>query len=142
MDALGAAATVVVPVCSGLAFLAYKHPREYRALAWRLGFILALVFVGGFVWAQGSLDAREAAFKSGVVPSDKFDQFTAAMDAVSLPSWGWWPFGAAFPFLYFSASLKDLIRVVRSRYDDAINDAPEKSETHLIDTAPPPSPRG
>src|ERR1700736_637399 len=82
---------LIVALGSGLAFIAYKHPREFRTLADWLFALLICLFIGGIVWDTSNTTARVAVIESNAIASGKLiTDLSAAIRAVSVP-WWWGP---------------------------------------------------
>jgi len=118
---LAALIPIIVAIGGGLAFIAYKHPREYQQLFWLLNCFFALLFIGGLEWQYSQSEMYKAVLNSHAVSSDKIDQLTVATDALSIP--GWWTPAICVGIFYvgFLRMLADWIPDVKQRYQSQLD---------------------
>jgi hypothetical protein len=107
---------VIVAIAGGLAFLAYKYPREFAALVPFLFGIDAVLGLLLLAWAASNDETTKAAVDLGVVPVGKLAQLTAATDAVSVSVWWYLALAVAWIYVSFLRSLPTWMPVVADRY--------------------------
>jgi hypothetical protein len=117
MDNLGAIVPLVVAIGGGLAFLAYRHPREYRPLAYLIFAAIVVTMIAGAAWNTGGSQVKLVVRESGVVHGDDINKLNTAMDAAASLPW-WWP--VVLPlgggYVLFLAFLPNWIKDVEVRY--------------------------
>lgn len=82
---------VIVPLVissgSGLAFIAYRHPREFESLAKCLNALLIIFVCYLIIWDYAIGDAEIAALQSGAIAPGKIGIIREAINACNYPSW-------------------------------------------------------
>lgn len=79
---------LVIAIGSGLAFIAYRHPREFRILSVWIFCLLGCLSVGGVIWDASNSAAHTAVMESNAkIDFKTVNDLSAAIRAVSLPWW-------------------------------------------------------
>lgn len=78
-------AVLVGSAASGLAFIAYRHPKGYARIFGPACWALNLVVAGISIWNAALSIAALAITQARVVPSDRWNEANAAIDAYQIP---------------------------------------------------------
>ncbi len=118
---IAALVPIIVAIGGGLAFIAYKHPRQYHELFWLLNCIGVFLFAGGLEWDYSRAEVYQAVLRAGVVTGDKIGQLDVVSNALSLP-WWWFPaILGGFLYTSFLRMLADWIPDVKQRYQSQLD---------------------
>lgn len=90
---------LVVATATGIAFIAYRHPKTYnRVLVWLLLSTLAFAFFVAFVWDLAA--SQTYVLLLPLIPMDKMDEASARLESIhALRGWTAIGGGAAVFFL-------------------------------------------
>jgi hypothetical protein len=114
---LGALAALVVAIGGGLAFIAYKHPREYTYVFWCVFGVYLFLSISAIQYDNEYDKMYRLILNSGLLDTtSKIEQFAAIMKTISTP---WWWQEMLFVGLLYLVILRLLVLIpeVRQRWE-------------------------
>lgn len=126
--------SVVIPLAiasgTGLAFIAYKHPREYKPLAIGICVVLMCLLYGGIIWDISNGAAHNAAMESNAIALEKIRILSDAIRAHSVPLWWNFVIFIIFFFVLFLLSFPSwLLSNVHQNQQSPRREVDEDSDT-------------